>query len=201
MKKVILALLVVIMAMAPVMADENWVGVDLGVPIGITSVHDSTLTLTNLEGTVRGTFYFDRAETIGVGASIGFGGLLNATIEGQSEKLFDNFVLAPAVTFQYRLELNDDMDLRFGLGMAYEHMFVTDEAMPSNVSLSYGSVQIAAEASFVYSFDQIGIVAGVDIGVPVYTYTAASGGSESATLKMDQYGVVIAPRVGVSYAF
>ena len=84
MKKIILALLVVIMAMAPVMADESWVGADLGVPIGITSVYDSTLTLTNLEGTVRGAFYFDRAETIGVGASIGFGGLLNATIEGQT---------------------------------------------------------------------------------------------------------------------
>ena len=201
MKKIILALLVVIMAMAPVMADESWVGADLGVPIGIIPRDYATTTTTSIEGTVRGAFYFDRAETMGVGVSIGLGSQLNASSNGYTQETTANLMLSPAVTFQYRLELNDDMDLRFGLGMAYDHKFITDSRMPDGMSISTGSVQIAAEASFVYSFDQIGIVAGVDIGVPVYTYTAASGGSESATLKMDQYGVVIAPRVGVSYAF
>lgn len=110
-------------------------------------------------------------------------------------------MLSPAVTFQYRFELNDDMDLRFGLGMAYDHTFITDSRMPDGMSISAGSVQIAAEASFVYSFDQIGIVAGVDIGVPVYTYTTRTVGGISDTQNTEMYGVNITPRVGVSYAF
>lgn len=196
MKKIILALLVVIMAMAPVMAGESWVGVDLDVPIGIIPQEHITYTDIGLDATVRGAFYLNRAETMGVGVSVGFGGMLSRSAEGRSADWPSNFVLSPAVTFQYRLELNRDMDLRFGLGMAYDHMFYTDTN-----SYSTGSIQIAAEASFVYSFDQIGIVAGVDIGVPVYTYGRASGAGVNITEKTEQYGVNITPRVGVSYAF
>lgn len=199
MKKIILALLVVIMAMAPVMADENWVGVDLDVPIGIIPQEHITYTDIGLDATVRGAFYLNRAETMGVGVSVGFGGMLSRSAEGTSADLPSNFVLSPAVTFQYRLELNRDMDLRFGLGMAYDHMFYTDSTDAS--SYSTGSIQIAAEASFVYSFDQIGIVAGVDIGVPVYTYGRLSGAGVNITEKTEQYGVNITPRVGVSYSF
>ena len=201
MKKIILALLVVIMAMAPVMAGESWVGVDLDVPIGIIPGDYATTTTTSIEGTVRGAFYFDRAETMGVGVSIGLGSQLNASSNGYTQETTANLMLSPAVTFQYRLELNDDMDLRFGLGMAYDHTFITDSRMPDGMSISAGSVQIAAEASFVYSFDQIGIVAGVDIGVPVYTYTTRTVGGISDTQNTEMYGVNIAPRVGVSYAF
>lgn len=82
MKKIILALLVVIMAMAPVMAGESWVGVDLDVPIGIIPGDYATTTTTSIEGTVRGAFYFDRAETMGVGVSIGLGSQLNASSNG-----------------------------------------------------------------------------------------------------------------------
>lgn len=199
MKKIILALLVVIMAMAPVMADENWVGVDLDVPIGIIPGDYATTTTTSIEGTVRGAFYLNRAETMGVGVSVGFGSMLSQSYEGHSMERPSNFTLSPAVTFQYRLELNRDMDLRFGLGMAYDHMFYTDST--DAYSASTGSIQIAAEASFVYSFDQIGIVAGVDIGVPVYTYATRTVGGISDTQNTEMYGVNITPRVGVSYAF
>lgn len=196
MKKIILALLVVIMAMAPVMADENWVGVDLDVPIGIIPQEHITYTDISLDATVRGAFYLNRAETMGVGVSVGFGGMLSRSAEGHSLDWPSNFVLSPGVTFQYRLELNDDMDLRFGLGMAYDHMFYTDAN-----SYSTGSIQIAAEASFVYSFDQIGIVAGVDIGVPVYTFEQSTYRGHTNTNPTELYGVNITPRVGVSYAF
>lgn len=199
MKKIILALLVVIMAMAPVMADENWVGVDLDVPIGIIPGDYGTVTTTSIEGTVRGAFYFNRAETMGVGVSVGFGSMLSQSYEGHSREMESNFTLSPAVTFQYRLELNDDMDLRFGLGMAYDHLFATN--MPKGYSTAMGSIQIAAEASFVYSFDQIGIVAGVDIGVPVYTFQQYTSPGHTGTNPTEQYGVNITPRVGVSYAF
>ncbi len=199
MKKIILALLVVIMAMAPVMAGESWVGVDLDVPIGIIPKDNVTVTTTSLDATVRGAFYFDRAETMGVGVSVGFGSMLSQSYEGHSMEMPSNFTLSPAVTFQYRLELNDDMDLRFGLGMAYDHMFFTDSTDAG--SYSTGSIQIAAEASFVYSFDQIGIVAGVDIGVPVYTFGLATAFGRTESTPTEQYGVNITPRVGVSYAF
>lgn len=199
MKKIILALLVVIMAMTPVMADENWVGVDLDVPIGIIPQEHITYTDISLDATVRGAFYLNRAETMGVGVSVGFGGMLSRSAEGHSLDWPSNFVLSPGVTFQYRLELNDDMDLRFGLGMAYDHMFYTDST--DAYSLSTGSIQIAAEASFVYSFDQIGIVAGVDIGVPVYTFSLTTVPGHTEPTSTELYGVNITPRVGVSYAF
>lgn len=199
MKKIILALLVVIMAMAPVMAGESWVGVDLDVPIGIIPKDNVTGISTSLDATVRSAFYFDKAETMGVGVSVGFGGMLSISTDGYDTEVPSNFVLSPAVTFQYRLELNRDMDLRFGLGMAYDHMFYTDST--DAYSVSTGSIQIAAEASFVYSFDQIGIVAGVDIGVPVYTFSLTTVFGHTEPTSTELYGVNITPRVGVSYAF
>ena len=125
MKKIILALLVVIMAMAPVMADENWVGVDLGVPFGFNFREHSTTTTIGLDATVRTAFYLDREETMGIGAALGFDFKLASKVEDLDFQSVNdnNFTLSPAVSFQYRLELGRDMDLRLGAGLMYSHTF------------------------------------------------------------------------------
>lgn len=208
MRKIILALLVVIMAMAPVMADENWVGVDLGVPFQFDFYDNSTTTTIGLDATVRGAFYLDREETMGIGAALGFDFKLASKVEDfdfQSVKK-NNFTLSPAVSFQYRLELNRDMDLRLGAGLMYSHTFGYSGGNDlGNVSDFTGSLKLTANADFVYQIDDWGIIAGADMEMAVWNFAHYSLdsviGGDSHTETFDYFGLVITPKIGASYSF
>lgn len=208
MKKIILALLVVIMAMAPVMADENWVGVDLGVPFGFKFGEHSTTTTIGLDATVRTAFYLDREETMGIGAALGFDFVLASKLEDfdfQSVK-DNNFTLSPAVTFQYRLELGRDMDLRLGAGLMYSHTFGYSGGNDlGNASSFTGSLKLTANADFVYQIDDWGIIAGADMEMAVWNFYHVSYDTpvigDSGTHTNDYFGLVITPKIGASYSF
>ena len=208
MKKVILALLVVIMAMAPVMADENWVGVDLGVPFGFNFSEHSTTTTIGLDATVRTAFYLDREETMGIGAALGFDFALAKKVEDFDFQSVNDkyFTLSPAVSFQYRLELGRDMDLRLGAGLMYSHTF--DYSGGNDVFSSSGftgSLKLTANADFVYQIDDWGIIAGADMEMAVWNFAHGSvnsiAGSGSETTTLDYFGLVITPKIGASYSF
>lgn len=208
MKKIILALLVVIMAMAPVMADENWVGVDLGVPFGFNFSEHSTTTTIGLDATVRTAFYLDREETMGIGAALGFDFALASKVEDfDFQSVNDNnFTLSPAVSFQYRLELGRDMDLRLGAGLMYSHTFgYSGGGDLGNVSGFTGSLKLTANADFVYQIDDWGIIAGADMEMAVWNFAHGSVnsfvGSKSETTTLDYFGLVITPKIGASYSF
>ena len=208
MKKIILALLVVIMAMAPVMADENWVGVDLGVPFGFNFREHSTTTTIGLDATVRTAFYLDREETMGIGAALGFDFKLASKVEDfdfQSVKK-NNFTLSPAVSFQYRLELGRDMDLRLGAGLMYSHTFgYSGSGDLGSVSGFTGSLKLTANADFVYQIDDWGIIAGADMEMAVWNFYHVSYDTpvigDSGTHTDDYFGLVITPKIGASYSF
>lgn len=208
MKKVILALLVVIMAMAPVMADENWVGVDLGVPFGFKFSEHSTTTTIGLDATVRTAFYLDREETMGIGAALGFDFTLASKVgDFDFQSIEDgNFTLSPAVSFQYRLELNRDMDLRLGAGLMYSHTFGYSGGNDMFSSSAFtGSLKLTANADFVYQIDDWGIIAGADMEMAVWNFAHGSvnsiAGSGSETTTLDYFGLVITPKIGASYSF
>ena len=207
MRKVIFAILVVALAAFPVMADENWVGVDLGVPISLTWIGESDAwTEIGMDATVRGAFYLNRAETIGVGVGLGFDfALAQKGSIGDFHNVEHNiFTLSPAVSFQYRLELNRDMDIRLGAGLMYSHHFI-DTGDQDMASIFEGSLKITANADFVYKIDDIGIIAGADVEMAVWNFTHSTfevaGIRESDTTTIDSFGLVITPKVGVSYSF
>lgn len=208
MKKIILALLVVIMAMAPVMADESWVGVDLGVPFQFDFYDNSTTTTIGLDATVRTAFYLDREETMGIGAALGFDFKLASKVgELDFQSVNDyNFTLSPAVSFQYRLELGRDMDLRLGAGLMYSHTFGYSGGNDVFSSSGFtGSLKLTANADFVYQIDDWGIIAGADMEMAVwnfahYSLDSAIGG-DSHTETFDYFGLVITPKIGASYSF
>ena len=208
MRKTILALLVVIMAMAPVMADENWVGVDLGVPFQFDFYDNSTTTTIGLDATVRGAFYLDREETMGVGAALGFDFALARKVgDFDFHSIEDgNFTLSPAVSFQYRLELNRDMDLRLGAGLMYSHTFGYSGSNDVFSSSGFtGSLKLTANADFVYQIDDWGIIAGADMEMAVWNFYHVSYDTpvigDSGTHTLDYFGLVITPKIGASYSF
>lgn len=208
MRKIILALLVVIMAMAPVMADESWVGVDLGVPFGFNFSEHSTTTTIGLDATVRTAFYLDREETMGIGAALGFDFALASKVEDfDFQSVNDNnFTLSPAVSFQYRLELGRDMDLRLGAGLMYSHTFGYSGGNDVFSSSGFtGSLKLTANADFVYQIDDWGIIAGADMEMAVWNFYHVSYDTpvigDSGTHTFDYFGLVITPKIGASYSF
>ena len=175
MKKIAFALVALLIALSPLAAGESWVGVTTGpafeiqVTDDLTDVGatDTTVTDFNWDINLEGAYYFDEAETIGIGArTIGIGARLgvgiyygstfefkNETLMGLADELGAGMIpedtpaeeqmallnkivdsasyksitggtkIAPAITFQYRLALADNLDLRLGAGLQYIHTF------------------------------------------------------------------------------
>lgn len=75
MKKIAFALVALLVALSPLAADESWIGVTTGpafeiqVTDDLTDVGatDTTVTDFNWDINLEGAYYFDEAETIGIG--------------------------------------------------------------------------------------------------------------------------------------
>ena len=261
MKKIAFALVALLVALSPLAAGESWVGVTTGpafeiqVTDDLTDVGatDTTVTDFNWDINLEGAYYFDEAETIGIGAKLGVGIYYGSTFEIKDEMIQklamgaigsdalaailqqaqmtpDAFMasvldsveyksitggtkIAPAITFQYRLALADNLDLRLGAGLQYIHTF--GNGMKATVEIpgmgtkefelakiSMDNLEVIANADVAYSFGSFQVFGGIDLGVTVMCYqTTEANGVKHGEFLTDGFQMSITPRVGVSYAF
>ena len=258
MKKIAFALVALLIALSPLAAGESWVGVTTGpafeiqVTDDLTDVGatDTTVTDFNWDINLEGAYYFDEAETIGIGARLGVGIYYGSTFEFKNEtlmglaaelgagmipedtpaeeqmallnKIVDSASyksitggtkIAPAITFQYRLALADNLDLRLGAGLQYIHTF--GNGMKATVEIpgmgtkefelakiSMDNLEVIANADVAYSFGSFQVFGGIDLGVTVMCYqTTEANGVKHGEFLTDGFQMSITPRVGVSFAF
>lgn len=252
MKKIALALIALVAVLSPLAAGESWIGVTTGPSFDIQKQGDAdAFTDFGWDVNVEGTYYFNEAETIGLGFKLGVGfnydstysvsladTIISATtaagaitdptqasqmiglIKGANLPSIKNpsagIKFAPAITFQYRLALTDNLDLRLGAGLQYIHTFGKgiDEKLPA--ALGFGdkitaefnldALEIIANADVAYSLGDFQIFGGVDLGFTVMTHYSMVAKAAGQTIEdkhfiTDGFGFSITPRVGVSYAF
>ena len=252
MKKIALALIALAAVLSPLAAGESWIGVTTGPSFDIQKQGDAdAFTDFGWDVNVEGTYYFNEAETIGLGVKLGVGFNYDSTysvsladtiisaaaaagassdssqaspivsmINGANLPSIKNpsagIKLAPAITFQYRLALTENIDLRLGAGFQYIHTFGNgiDEKLPA--ALGFGdkitaefnldALEIIANADVAYSLGDFQIFGGVDLGFTVMTHYSMVAKAAGQTIEdkhfiTDGFGFSITPRVGVSYAF
>lgn len=231
MKKIALALVALLIAMSPLAAGESWIGITTGPAFEITAADEfnngDMITDFNWDLNIEGAYYFDEAETLGIGGKLGFGFNYATTYRitipapGNSTYFFDNPIagtkIAPAVTFQYRLGISDALDLRFGAGFQYVYTIGNPVSISQQISFnpdrfftfyqnySIHTLELIANADAVYSFGNIQVFGGIDLGVSLMNYvsvrTESNGRVETAGDTLDCFQMSITPRIGVSYAF
>lgn len=261
MKKIAFALVALLIALSPLAAGESWVGVTTGPAFEIQVTDEikematsTTVTDFNWDINLEGAYYFDEAETIGIGARLGVGIYYGSTFEIKDEVLMSyasmvpgletmlgqlassdpaaaqaaiasivdsasyrsitgGTKIAPAITFQYRLALADNLDLRLGAGLQYIHTF--GNGMKATVEIpgmgtkefelakiSMDNLEVIANADVAYSFGSFQVFGGIDLGVTVMCYqTTEANGVKHGEFLTDGFQMSITPRVGVSYAF
>ena len=253
MKKIAFALVALLVALSPLAAGESWIGVTTGPAFEIQVTDEINVTDFNWDINLEGAYYFDEAETIGIGARLGVGIYYGSTFEIKDEMIQnlamgaigsdalaailqqaqmtpDAFMasvldsveyksitggtkIAPAITFQYRLALADNLDLRLGAGLQYIHTF--GNGMKATVEIpgmgtkefelakiSMDNLEVIANADVAYSFGSFQVFGGIDLGVTVMCYqTTEANGVKHGEFLTDGFQMSITPRVGVSYAF
>ena len=261
MKKIAFALVALLVALSPLAAGESWVGVTTGPAFEIQVTDEikematsTTVTDFNWDINLEGAYYFDEAETIGIGARLGVGIYYGSTFEIKDEVLMSyasmvpgletmlgqlaasdpaaaqaaiasivdsasyksitgGTKIAPAITFQYRLALADNLDLRLGAGLQYIHTF--GNGMKATVEIpgmgtkefelakiSMDNLEVIANADVAYSFGSFQVFGGIDLGVTVMCYqTKEANGVKHGEFLTDGFQMSITPRIGVSYSF
>lgn len=203
MKKIILALAVLAAVVCPVFAGESWIGVTTGPAFEISKEGDAdAYTDFNWDVNVEGAYYFNEAETIGIGAKLGLGFnyATSLDIPANMENPAAGTRIAPAVTFQYRLGLTDALDLRMGAGLQY--VYTICNASTSVMDVYMHNLEVVANADVAYSFGSFQVFGGIDLGVSVMCYQGVkAGGHSEGDFITDGFQMSVTPRVGVSYAF
>ena len=211
MKKIILALAVLAAVVCPVFAGESWIGVTTGPAFEMSNSDDykdqigeSFVTDFNWDVNVEGAYYFNEAETMGIGAKLGFGFNFGTTFDNDLPVKMDNPAagtrIAPAVTFQYRLGLTDALDLRMGAGLQY--VYTICNASNSAMDVYMHNLEVVANADVAYSFGSFQVFGGIDLGVSVMCYQGTkAGGYSEGDFITDGFQMSVTPRIGVSYAF
>lgn len=222
MKKIALALIVLVAVLSPLAAGESWIGVTTGPAFEINNADDyknigfpsSSVTDYDWDVNVEGAYYFNEAQTIGIGAKLGFGFNYGTSVDKNVLKMYEDknpiagFRIAPAVTFQYRLGLTDSLDLRMGAGLQYTYI------VGNKVNMSTGrpgvfvelkththNLEVVANTDLVYSIGSFQIFGGVDFGFTVMNHLTIESAVMNEEKFIEGFAMSITPRVGVSYAF
>lgn len=222
MKKIALALIALIAVLSPLAAGESWIGVTTGPAFEINNSDDykelqgfdSSVTDYDWDVNVEGAYYFNEAQTIGIGAKLGFGFNYGTSVDENVLKMYEDknpiagFRIAPAVTFQYRLGLTDSLDLRMGVGLQYTYIVGNKVNMPTGYPGAFvelkthtHNLELVANTDLVYSIGSFQIFGGVDFGFTVMNHLTTKIGDETDSKFIEGFAMSITPRVGVSYAF
>ncbi len=222
MKKIALALIALVAVLSPLAAGESWIGVTTGPAFEINNSDDyknigfpsSSVTDYDWDVNVEGAYYFNEAQTIGIGAKLGFGFNYGTSVD---EDILDmvggknpiaGFRIAPAVTFQYRLGLTDSLDLRMGAGLQYTYIVGNKVNMPTGYPGAFvelkthtHNLELVANTDLVYSIGSFQIFGGVDFGFTVMNHLTIESAVMNEEKFIEGFAMSITPRVGVSYAF
>lgn len=218
MKKIALALIALVAVLSPLAAGESWIGVTTGPAFEINNADDyknigfpsSSVTDYDWDVNVEGAYYFNEAQTIGIGAKLGFGFNYGTSVDENVLKMYEDknpiagFRIAPAVTFQYRLGLTDSLDLRMGAGLQYTYIVGNKvNVHGAELKTHTHNLELVANTDIVYSIGSFQIFGGVDFGFTVMNHltveTIIPGMSTEKFI--EGFAMSITPRVGVSYAF
>ena len=123
---------------------------------------------------VEGAYYFNEAETVGIGGKLGFGLTLetSAMYQGRpvsgSSMYSSQLLIAPALTFQYRLGITDHMDLRLGAGLQYVHIFGNESFIGSTdystrSRISFDNLDFLANADLVFGGESFQFFGGIEL--------------------------------------
>lgn len=222
MKKIALVLIALIAVLSPLAAGESWIGVTTGPAFEINNSDDykdlpgfdSSVTDYDWDVNVEGAYYFNEAQTIGIGAKLGFGFNYGTSVDENVLKLYEDknpiagFRIAPAVTFQYRLGLTDSLDLRMGAGLQYTYIVGNKVNMPTGYPGAFvelkthtHNLELVANTDLVYSIGSFQIFGGVDFGFTVMNHLTIESAVMNEEKFIEGFAMSITPRVGVSYAF
>lgn len=229
MKKIALALIALVAVLSPLAAGESWIGVTTGPGFEIQksdSFKDQgfdtdSVTDFNWDVNIEGAYYFNESETIGLGAKLGVGFNYATSLDipaAAKDYIEGNPVggtkISAALSFQYRLALAENLDLRLGAGLQYVHTFgngmkqyagqhpTTNKPIIVKVDTAMENLEIIANADVAYSLGDFQIFGGLDFGFTVMCYQSSTvNGHTEGDFITDGIQMSITPRVGVSYAF
>lgn len=221
MKRIFIALVTLMAAVCPLFAGESWVGLATGPAFETLSDGDYAVGTTNWVIGVEGAYYFNEAETIGIGGKLGFGLTLetSAMYQGRpvsgSSMYSSQFLIAPALTFQYRLGITDHMDLRLGAGLQYVHIFGDESFIGSTdystrSRTSFDNLDFLANADFVFGGESFQFFGGIELAFNMVSNmtskTTTTQNDKTDTYKYSDtvdgvFRMSMTPRLGFSYAF
>ena len=216
MKRIFIALVALMAAVCPLFAGESWVGLTTGPAFETLSDGDYAVGTTNWVIGVEGAYYFNEAETVGIGGKLGFGLTLetSAMYQGRpvsgSSMYSSQFLIAPALTFQYRL-----MDLRLGAGLQYVHIFGNESFIGSTdfstrSRTSFDNLDFLANADLVFGGESFQFFGGIELAFNMVSNmtskTTTTQNDKTDTYKYSDtvdgvFRMSITPRLGFSYAF
>ena len=221
MKKIFIALVALMAAVYPLFAEESWIGLTTGPAFETLSDDDYAVGTTNWVIGVEGAYYFNEAETIGIGGKLGFGLTLetSAMYQGRpvsgSSMYSSQFLIAPALTFQYRLGITDHMDLRLGAGLQYVHIFGNESFIGSTdfstrSRTSFDNLDFLANADLVFGGESFQFFGGIELAFNMVSNmtskTTTTQKDKTDTYKYSDtvdgvFRMSLTPRLGFSYAF
>lgn len=221
MKRIFIALVALIAVVCPLFAGESWVGLTTGPAFETLSDDDYAVGTTNWVIGVEGAYYFNEAETVGIGGKLGFGLTLETSAMYQGRPVSDSsmyssqFLIAPALTFQYRLGITDHMDLRLGAGLQYVHIFGDETFLGSTdystrSSISFDNLDFLANADLVFGGESFQFFGGIELAFNMVSNmtskTTTTQKDKTDTYKYSDmvdgvFRMSITPRLGFSYAF
>ena len=221
MKRIFIALVALMAAVCPLFAGESWVGLTTGPAFETLSDGDYAVGTTNWVIGVEGAYYFNEAETVGIGGKLGFGLTLetSAMYQGRpvsgSSMYSSQFLIAPALTFQYRLGITDHMDLRLGAGLQYVHIFGNETFFGSTdfstrSRTSFDNLDFLANADLVFGGESFQFFGGIELAFNMVSNmtskTTTTQNDKTDTYKYSDtvdgvFRMSITPRLGFSYAF
>lgn len=221
MKRIFIALVALMTVVCPLFAGESWVGLTTGPAFETLSDDDYAVGTTNWVIGVEGAYYFNEAETVGIGGKLGFGLTLETSAMYQGRPVSDSsmyssqFLIAPALTFQYRLGITDHMDLRLGAGLQYVHIFGDETFLGSTdystrSRISFDNLDFLANADLVFGGESFQFFGGIELAFNMVSNmtskTTITQKDKTDTYKYSDtvdgvFRMSITPRLGFSYAF
>lgn len=210
MKKLLIALSLVSVALFPLSASPSWIGVQgfssqsnrtttytLG---SATYEEDSTATLGGMN--IAGTIY-PGDSPFGLGLQIGSAKMLKAT-NGNSDEDVSEYPLTynTGVSGVYRLGTADSVALEFGLGLLFERMTKAANSDSSEVIFTLDSLSLLTSANLLVSLsDKLSLMGGLTALSNLNTNGKVTSGSFTYESDFDVKGYTLQGQVGVALGF
>lgn len=210
MKKLLIVLGLVSVALFPLSASPSWIGVQ-----GIGSYKQETIT-SNVVGTtideehtanlaglqIAGTLYPGESP-IGIGFQ--FGSVKTyADKRISSEMDVSEYPLTwnGGLTGKFRASLTEMLALEIGAGLSYARMAQTYDIAGSDVIATLNTLSLLTSADLVVHLgDKLALVGGVGASFPLNTQATFTSGSIEYERELDVKGYTISGQVGVALGF